>query len=265
MEELQDQQLDEPPHDAATRFSNRVDNYVLYRPTYPSGVLQVLGDETGLTAGSIIADVGSGTGISAELFLRNGNAVFGVEPNADMRLAAERQLMPYPNFRSVTGKAEATSLPSGSVDYVVAAQAFHWFDVAGARTEFARILKPGGWVVLMWNSRRLSTTPFLRDYESLLQRFATDYRKVNHQNLDAELLRPLFAQGKFELRKIYNEQRLDFEGLKGRVLSSSYMPTESQRGYAEMVAALERVFNEHAETDHVCIEYDTEIYFGHVE
>jgi SAM-dependent methyltransferase len=265
MEEPQEEQLDEPPRDATTRFSNRVDNYVRYRPTYPSGVLQVLGDETGLTADSVIADIGSGTGISAELFLRNGNTVFGVEPNSDMRRAAEQQLTPYPNFRSVAGRAEATMLPRESVDYVVAAQAFHWFDVDGARAEFARILKPGGWVVLMWNSRRLTTTAFLRDYESLLDRYATDYRKVNHQNLDAALLRPLFANGKFELRKIYNEQRLDLAGLKGRVLSSSYMPTESHAGYGEMVAELERVFHEHADGDHVCIEYDTEIYFGHVE
>jgi SAM-dependent methyltransferase len=257
--------LHQPPHDATTRFSNRVDNYVRYRPTYPNGVLQVLRDETGLTADSVLADVGSGTGISAELFLRNGNTVFGVEPNADMRGAAEEQLKSYPNFHSAAGKAEATTLPSERVDYVVAAQAFHWFDVACARAEFARILKPGEWVVLMWNSRRLSTTPFLRDYESLLQRFATDYRKVNHQNLDSAVLRPLFADGKFELRKVYNEQRLDFAGLKGRVLSSSYTPTESQPGYKEMIAELERVFAQFGENDSVCIEYDTEIYFGHVE
>ncbi len=170
-----------------------------------------------------------------------------------------------PHFRSIAGTAEATTLANHSVDYVVAAQAFHWFDATTARAEFARILKVSGWIVLIWNSRRLATTPFLRDYESLLQRHATDYRKVNHQNLDAALLRPLFAEGKFELRKIYNEQLLDFAGLKGRVLSSSYMPTESQSGYANMAAELERVFNQHANAGHVCIEYDTEIYFGHVK
>jgi SAM-dependent methyltransferase len=238
---------------------------VRYRPTYPEGVLLLLRDETGLTADSRIADIGCGTGISAELFLQNGNAVIGVEPNDNMRQAAERLLLKYQKFRSVAGTAEATTLDAASVDYVVAAQAFHWFDVPRARAEFARILRPGGWVVLIWNSRRLDTTPFLRDYESLLQRYATDYRQVNHQNLDAALLSPLFAVGEFQLRKLYNEQQLDFDGLKGRVLSSSYMPKEGQPNHAAMIDELQRLFNDYAQDGRICIEYDTEIYFGRVQ
>jgi SAM-dependent methyltransferase len=254
----------QPPADATQRFSNRVENYVRYRPTYPVGILDVLRKETRFTPAAVIADVGAGTGISAELFLQNGNTVFAVEPNADMRQAAETRLGHNPQFHSIEGSAEATTLATSSVDYVVAAQAFHWFDVARTRAEFARILKPSGWVVLLWNSRRLVTTPFLRDYEALLQTYATDYGKVNHQNIDAILLRPFFANGEFELRKLYNEQRLDFEGLKGRVLSSSYMPTESHANYGEMIRELQRIFELHVSNGTVCIEYETEIYFGHV-
>jgi SAM-dependent methyltransferase len=228
-------------------------------------VLAVLREATGFSADSVIADVGSGTGISAELFLRNGNVVYGVEPNAEMRHAAEQQLAKYPKFRSVAERAEATMLADGCVDYVVAAQAFHWFDRQATKVEFARILKPAGWLVLMWNSRRLDSTPFARDYESLLQRFGTDYREVNHQNVDATVVREMFDGGRFELRKVYNEQRLDFSGLRGRVLSSSYMPAESDADYQPMIDELTRIFAERAQNGEVRIEYDTELYFGRVK
>jgi ubiquinone/menaquinone biosynthesis C-methylase UbiE len=135
--------------DSTRRFSNRVKNYVRYRPSYPQGVISALQAETALTKSSVIADIGSGTGLSAELFLQNGNPVFGVEPNLAMRQAAEQHLKNYPHFYSVDGTAEATTLPNKSVDYAVAAQAFHWFNPQLARQEFSRILQPGGWVVLI--------------------------------------------------------------------------------------------------------------------
>jgi len=254
--------------DSTERFSDRVDNYVRYRPGYPAGVLDVLCQETGLTPASVIADVGSGTGISAALFLRNGNTVYGVEPNAEMRHAAESLLASDPEtfarFRSVDGTAEATTLPARSVDYVVAGQAFHWFDAERARAEFARILRPGGWLVLMWNSRRQDSTPFLRAYESLLERFGTDYRQVRHTNIDPEALRPMFAGGDFTRRVLYNEQRFDLDGVRGRLLSSSYTPSASEPGYEPMLRELERIFAAHAEDGEIRFEYDTELYIGHV-
>src|SRR5688572_11145173 len=154
--------------DSATRFSNRVDDYIKYRPGYPGAIVDFLTAACGLTPAAVIADVGSGTGILSELFLKQGNRVFGVEPNQEMREAAERILAGYPSFTSVAGSAEATSLPAQSVDYITAAQAFHWFERERARAEFERILKPGGWVLLLWNERRTDTTAFLRDYEELL-------------------------------------------------------------------------------------------------
>jgi len=256
--------MHQPPRDSTTRFSNRVENYVRFRPTYPDGVIQILQRETSLTTASVIADIGSGTGISSQLFLRSGNEIFAIEPNPEMRQAAEAMLRGFPRFHSVAASAEATQLPSASVDYVIAGQAFHWFDRDLARKEFARILRPAGWVVLFWNSRRTDSTPFLRDYESLLQEFGTDYREIEHKQIDLEILRVFFADGQFTARSLFNEQRFDLDGLKGRLLSSSYAPTEEHPNYQSMIARLKQLFETHQENNQVCFEYDTELYFGHV-
>jgi ubiquinone/menaquinone biosynthesis C-methylase UbiE len=147
--------------DPTQRFTNRVDHYTKYRPPYPRAVLDLLRVKCGLTSTSVVADVGSGTGILSQLFLNNGNRVFGIEPNKEMREAGERRLNDHPRFTSVAGTAEATTLDDDSVDLVTAGQAFHWLDPERTRTEFARILEPGGWVVLVWNWRRKDKTPFL--------------------------------------------------------------------------------------------------------
>ena len=154
--------------DPTKRFSNRVENYIKFRPGYPGAIIDLSREECGLNRQSIIADIGSGTGILSELFLKNGNRVFGIEPNAPMRGAGEKILERYSNFTSINGAAEATTLSDNTVDFVVAGQAFHWFDQRCARAEFSRILKPSGWVILLWNERRIDSTPFLRAYEQML-------------------------------------------------------------------------------------------------
>lgn len=194
------------------RFSDRVDNYVRYRPHYPQEIIDVLRRETRLSSSSVIADVGSGTGISAELFLQAGCTVHGVEPNREMREAAERLLAAYPAFHSVNGTAEATTLPDHGVDLIVAAQAFHWFNTSATRAEFSRILKPDGHIVLIWNERKLDASPFLREYEALLLRFGTDYATVRHENIDATQLSYFFI-GPHATHTFLNEQRFDFTGL----------------------------------------------------
>lgn len=246
--------------ESTSRFSDRVDNYVRYRPTYPAAVLTLLQDRTALQPASAIADIGSGTGISAQLFLQNGNTVFGIEPNAAMREAAETQLR-QPNFHSITGTAETTTLPAQSVDYIVAAQAFHWFDQAKARQEFVRILRPHGWIVLMWNSRRTESTDFLKAYEALLQAYGTDYQEIRHSNNREEDLRSFFS-GSVEVESLYNEQLFDFEGLKGRLLSSSYAPNPEHPQHKPMIQALKAVFEQYEEQGQVRFEYDTKVYFG---
>lgn len=246
--------------DTIERFSNRVANYVKYRPGYPSAVLEFFCSELGLTPRSIVADIGSGTGLSAKLFLENGNKVYCVEPNASMRDAAEEFLKEHPNFVSIDGDSEHTKLPDSEVDFVVAAQAFHWFEPEATRMEFKRILKAGGYAVLMWNERQLDTTPFLREYEQLLLQYANDYEKVRHENITPDVLAGFFHKP-FLQRTFENVQVLDFEGLKGRLLSSSYMPSEDDPKYEPMVKDLERLFAKHAESDRIRIFYSTNIFF----
>lgn len=213
-----------------------------------------------MTRDSVIADVGSGTGISAKLFLDNGNTVYGVEPNAAMRDASERFLSACPKFESIDGTATDTTLASASVDIVTAAQAFHWFDPEPTRAEFKRILKPGGWVALMWNERQLDTTPFLIEYEKLLLKYASDYTKVRHDNINETTLRAFF-EGHFQTATFENVQVFDFDGIRGRVSSSSYMPSESDASFQAMVEDLRTLFDKHAESDRIQVFYDTNVYF----
>jgi ubiquinone/menaquinone biosynthesis C-methylase UbiE len=218
--------------------------------------------KAGLGPASVIADIGSGTGISAELFLREGCTVFGVEPNKEMREAAERLLAGFENFRSVDGTSEATTLGDRCVDMVVAAQAFHWFKLLPTRAEFTRILKPGGRVVLMWNKRKLDATPFLCAYEALLQKHGTDYAKVRHENVDAKARTAFFSSGAYVTHEFPNEQRFDYEGLAGRLLSSSYAPAEGQPGHEAMMHDLRDIFDRHHNNGTVSFQYDTQVYLG---
>jgi ubiquinone/menaquinone biosynthesis C-methylase UbiE len=245
-----------------SRFSDRVENYIRYRPTYPPAIMEMLRRESGLGSQSVIADIGSGTGISAELFLRDNCTVFAVEPNKEMRGAAERLLGHHPTFHSVSGTAEATTLDDHSVDFVTAAQAFHWFKPAPTRAEFTRILKPGGRVVLIWNERKLDATSFLRAYETLLLNHATDYAKVRHENINAQALAAFFAEGQYVTHTFPNEQHFDYEGLKGRLLSSSYAPAEGQPGHEPMITELRSIFDRHQIKGQVCFEYDTRVHVG---
>jgi len=249
--------------DTIKRFSNRVENYVKFRPGYPKKVLDLFSDEMSLQIASVIADIGSGTGISARLFLENGNTVLGVEPNASMREAAENYLKDFPKFKSVDGTAEKTSLKNASVDFVIAAQAFHWFDKEKTRREFKRILKDKGFVALLWNERQLNSTEFLRGYEKLLVEYGTDYEKVRHENIGEEILRDFF-QIKIEQRTFQNVQTLAFDGLKGRMLSASYMPTEEDPRFSEMLENLKTLFAQHAENGKIEIIYDTKIFYAQI-
>lgn len=245
------------------RFSNRVANYVKYRPNYPREVLDLFCDEMNLQKSSVVADIGSGTGISAKLFLENGNTVFGVEPNKAMRDAAKKFLQDFPNFRSVDGIAENTTLPDKSIDFVIAAQAFHWFDETKTRTEFKRVLKDNGFVALVWNERQLDSNALLRDYEQLLIEFGTDYQKVRHDNITTESLREFF-QTEFRQAVFQNSQSLDFDGLKGRILSSSYMPSAENPSFDALLIKLKTLFAEHAENGKIEVLYDTKVFYGQI-
>lgn len=247
--------------DPTKRFSSRVDNYVRYRPGYPDEVLDLLAQECGLGPGSSVADVGSGTGISTRLLLKSGAFVYGVEPNHAMRAAAESEFAGNPRFKSVDAAAEATTLPAQSIDLILAGQAFHWFDQPLARAEFERILVPGGWVVLMWNKREDGGSEFLDGFEKVLQTYAEEYPAVRHRNIAADEMRGFLGDG-MQTAAFANRQSFDFEGLKGRLLSSSYAPEPDHANYEPMIEALTSLFENTNVGGKVEFLYRTELYYS---
>jgi SAM-dependent methyltransferase len=251
--------------DAKRRFSNRVADYVRYRPGYPPAALDALRQDCSLRPGHVIADIGSGTGFLSELFLKNGNRVFGVEPNTEMRQAGEEYLASYDGFSSIEGSAESTTLGDAGVDFVTAGQAFHWFEPNAAGTEFIRILKPAGWVVVLWNERLTHTTPFLRDFEALLRKFGTDYSRVNESYPREEQMGVFFRNNGYRQQQIPNLQVFDFEGLAGRIRSSSYMPAPDHPNFTPMMSALENIFRTHQHDGSVRMEYLTRLYYGQLQ
>jgi SAM-dependent methyltransferase len=236
-----------------------VDSYVRFRPSYPKQIIGTLEHECGFTRDSIVADIASGTGIFTKLLLEHGNRVFGIEPNAEMRRAGEEFLAAYPKFTSVTGTAEATTLDSCSVDFVTAAQAGHWFDRQKSRREYARILKPGGWAVLVWNERKTDGTPFLREYEELLLRYGTDYNEVRHEHtVVGEFFDPLpFEERTFDLQQVF-----DYTGVEGRLMSSSYAPGREHPNNGPMLRELRNIFDHHQQGGKVSIDYTTRMFYG---
>jgi len=244
------------------RFSDRVAEYVRYRPDYPAAMLAWLQDTFGVTPDWLVADIGAGTGISSKLFLDGGYRVIAVEPNAPMREAAESWLGDEPRFQAVDGRATATGLADASVDLITVAQAFHWFDHAAARDEFRRILRPGGLVAIIWNSRRLVGTPFLEGYEALLKQYGTDYTSVAERYGDEPSMRAWFGDGYRGMGRFDHGQRLDYDALGGRLLSSSYAPRVGQPQHEPMMRALRELFDRCAVDGRISFDYDTVIYVG---
>ncbi len=248
--------------DPTKRFSDRVDNYVKFRPSYPIELINHLKKNQIITTGQNIADIGSGTGIFSELLLNTDNNVWAVEPNKDMRLAAEKNLKNKPNFISVDGSAEKTTLKENSIDIITAAQSFHWFDLEKTKKEFLRILKPNGIIALIWNVRNSEGSPFLIGYEKLLNTHCPDYLLVNHMNIGLEKIMHFINPKKFQKFSCQNVQTFDYEGLKGRLKSSSYTPTEEQPEYPMLIKDLEKLFKKFQVNGKVQFQYNCKMYFG---
>ncbi|QHW29921.1 class I SAM-dependent methyltransferase [Paenibacillus rhizovicinus] len=246
------------------RFSDRVDTYVKYRPSYPAEAIDYLYGEVGLNAGSTVADIGAGTGIFSRLLLERGSEVIAVEPNGEMRSAAVEALSEAPNFHAAAGSAEETTLAEHAVDFIVCAQSFHWFDRTAAQAEFHRILKPGGKAALIWNSRLTQGTPFREGYDLLLKNYGTDYEKMTHKNISSADLAAFFKPGNMREARFTMSQSFDFEGLKGRLLSSSYSPMPGHPNYEPLIAGLRELFDRTSVNGEIDFDYETEVYWGEV-
>lgn len=248
--------------DNTHRFSDRVDNYVKYRPDYPKEILISLKEAVNFAPDWIVADIGSGTGISTALILDNGNTVYAVEPNNPMREKAEEILGSNPRFISINGAAETTTLPPTSIDLIIAGQAFHWFDPTSTKKEFHRILRPGGAIALMWNERQIDSD-FEKAYEALLQAYGTDYLQVRHSNITPDALASFFSPAPYQLLQTPNRQAFDRTRLQGRLLSSSYIPTQQDSRYRKMISDLNDIFNAYQQDGLVHFDYQTRLYISH--
>jgi len=250
--------------DPTKRFSGRVDNYIKYRPTYPARAIEYLKDKCGLTLASVIADVGAGTGIFTKLLLDKGYIVYAVEPNQPMREAAIAQLSNYRNLVPVDGTAAATTLADHSIDLIVCAQAFHWFNNDETRLEFSRILAKDGKAALIWNNRLVNSDEFAKAYDALLKNDSVDYNKVNHQNIGDIDFKAFFRNGAYTVKKIPNSQVFDEDGLIGRAFSSSYVPPQDTEEGKVFLKLLKELFKKHNKDGKVTFHYQTEIYLGEV-
>jgi SAM-dependent methyltransferase len=253
--------------DPTQRFSDRVEFYIRSRPRYPAALLRFFQEELSLTPAQTIADIGAGTGILTELFVRNGNLTYAVEPNDAMRTAAEAALGDQPNFRSVRGTAETTTLPPGSVHFVTAGQAFHWFDAEAARLEFSRILAAGGVVALVWNERHVNGSPFAASYEQLVQQYHVDAAAVKRRHMtmqeDASIA-SFFGSRGFAVRSFENPQVMDRTGLIDRLASASYMPLPPDPRHADLLRAANELFDRHQRNGAIVMPHDTRVYFGRI-
>lgn len=248
-------------HNSTERFSNRVEDYVKYRPSYPQEIISFLQSNYGLTPDKLLVDIGAGTGISTELFLKAGYRVVAVEPNQEMRRKCIELLGSYEGLTVQDGKAEQMGLAEESVDGIIAGQAFHWFDREATKKEFRRILKPGSPVVLIWNER-LTTSDFEKAYDELIIRHGRDYVKVDHRNIHQDDIAAFFKPNPLQLRVFANSQVFDLEGLQGRLLSSSYMPARGEEGYEAMLSDLRILFDKYQKGETITIHYDTKVFVG---
>lgn len=243
------------------RFSDRVDNYAKYRPNYPEKILNCLNDYN-FSKRSIIADIGSGTGKLTELFLKNGNKTYGIEPNLEMRNMADSLLNKYDNYISIDGTAERTTLGNNTIDFIVVGQAFHWFDAQKALNEFRRILKNNGVLVLIWNHRKLDTE-FLIEYDNILKKHSKDYAESEHRNIPDEEIEKYFLKD-FNKYTIDYHQKFNFTELLGRFASGSYTPKEGTKEYLDSYNEMEIIFNRFKVKDEIVFNYDTKIFTGRI-
>jgi ubiquinone/menaquinone biosynthesis C-methylase UbiE len=223
-------------------------------------VITYLQRQAGLSKNTIVADIGSGTGIFTKHLLDTADKVYAIEPNTEMRAAADVMLKDYPNYISLGASASQTGLNDHSVNLIVCAQAFHWFNTPEAKAEFKRILKDTGYVSLIWNNRVTDVDDFSKAYDKLLREKTADYNEVNHQKLAPTDFRAFYKDKKYEKVIFPSFQEFDEEGYIGRANSSSYVPV----GDETFLQHLKDIFRQYQQNGKVKFHYNTEVYLGQV-
>ena len=249
---------------STNKYTGRAANYAKYRPGYPHEIIGLLEREIDLDQTKDIADIGSGTGKLSKLFLENENLVYGVEPNTEMRETAEKLLKNNINFISINGTAEFTALADHCVDMIISGHAFHWFDTDKAKNEIRRIIRKDGYVVLIWNVRKRENPPVMADYEKLLVNFCPGYNPEKSSTVDEKIFNKFYGVKNFKLAMFRNSQLLDFTGLKGRLLSSEYVPIDTKDN-KEILGKLKEIFDKRSKDGFIKFEYDTKIYYGKIK
>jgi SAM-dependent methyltransferase len=244
------------------RFSGRVEAYRRYRSRYPREIIPLLRQNCGLTPESILADIGAGTGMLAELFLENGNAVYAIEPNAEMRAACAELATQYPKLRCIDGTAETTGLPDRSVDTIAVGRAFHWFDHEKCRPEFMRILRPGGWVVMAGLGPRRGKEPVQDDYQEILRVHGIDYARLRERYNLKDAIRRFFAGGSLQEAEFAGYEELTYEGLEGHTLSLSVTPQPDHPGYPAMQEALKKYFEKYQRDGKIRLPTNCQVAMG---
>lgn len=246
--------------DSISSFNGKARHYETGRPAYAGELFDQLYSRYGFSSGSVIADIGSGTGKFSESLLKRGSTVFAVEPGTDMRQAAEKRLGRYgPRFHSVPGTAEQTGLPAHSMDFVTTAQAFHWFDTAKFKEECSRILRPGGKAVLIWNTRDIES-PFIRQWYEVYAAFCPNFKGFSAGFREDDGRIAAFFEGRYETLSFSNPLQVNEEQFLSRSLSSSYSLKVGDAHYAEYRQALSALFNQFAIDGKLEIGYKTVAY-----
>ncbi|WP_343566030.1 class I SAM-dependent methyltransferase [Sphingobacterium sp.] len=242
------------------RFTDRVVDYEKFRPNYPKEIIQILNEKIGLKKSWLVADIGSGTGLSTQLFLENGNDVFAVEPNREMRESLVHHFKTYRNLIALNATAENTSIEPGCVDLIFAGQSFHWFDRSACYKEFNRILTESGHIVLVWNQRDPADA-FQQEYEQFLRQHIPSYQSVSHKNISDEDLRDFFVGRPMTKVSLPNQQVFDLKSFFGRVRSSSYFPKDGDEN-KNLYDDLRLLFEKYAISQRIVFKYITEIYIS---
>lgn len=246
--------------DSTQRFSDRVEAYLAGRPRYPAEIVDHLSACGALPRHGVIADIGVGTGLSAEPFLAAGFSVIGVEPNGLMRAAGAEFLARFPAYACRDGTADATGIADHAVDLVIAAQAFHWFDPSRFRAESLRIIRPGGWAALIWNDRDITATPFLAGYEDILLEFGNDYRAIRYKHQGTQAIPLYFGGTAPQVAEFRHHRTMDWGALSALASSASYLPAPGQPRHRELMDALRALFDAQADGGLIDMRYTCRIH-----